>query len=240
MKKAYFLPLIGFLMNGVMASAHAIEKPNTMQPLENPTLLPLENPAQWQLLTYEGITANQVSIKHKIAKIKVKASASPLIYPFQRPLSVNSIQFQVQIKGNVSLHGKQQGNKGADDSVFRLGIVYEGNNRMGIFEQQLAPQWVKTLYALAPQDSGIDFIEFHNVYSDKRMANVKRQHPLSSLLMENYTYSYEQFRDSKGSATITGMIKLEAGKKVLALWVSSDGDDTQSHYDVTIQKLTIN
>ncbi|MTI15503.1 hypothetical protein [Sansalvadorimonas verongulae] len=165
--------------------------------------------------------------------IHVNQSASPLIYPFSQPVALQEIALTLHIQGEINLSGRKQGEEGADDFLFRLGVVYEGDRRMGRFQRLMAPQWIKTLFALAPEGTGIDYISFYNVYSDHRLAGQERVHPASQLLKEHFV------EPQTDDGHVTMKVSPESGKRVLGLWLSSDGDDTASEYSVQINSLVL-
>jgi hypothetical protein len=79
----------------------------------------------------------------------------------------------------------------------------------------------------------IDRIYFLNAVQNKDLLGQQRQHPLSDLLYENNVW----LLDKNGDFTLT--YKLENPEKVIAVWLSIDGDDTQSSYTTTIKNLLL-
>ncbi len=89
-------------------------------------ILPASHPESWHLLSYSGIPSNRVNFIESGMQIIVQGSASPIIYPLQKPAVLKEISLDLAINGEINLQGKEQGTRGADDFLFRLGIVYEG------------------------------------------------------------------------------------------------------------------
>ena len=198
-------------------------------------LEPLSDPKGWQLLSYSSLPPNQVNIDNQEMVIRVNGSASPVIYPFKRPLSIDEISFNIQIEGKLTnTTGQRQGEKGSDDFLFRLGVVYEGEQRLSYFQRAIAADWVKTLFGLAPDGAGVDHIAFYNVYSDERLAGQERVHPASDLLKEYFVVKVEE-----GDGKQPLVIRPDPGKKIVALWISSDGDDTGSAFEVQLSDFEV-
>lgn len=185
----------------------------------------------WQILTYSSIKPNSVSFQSGM-RIEVDDSASPLIYPLPAPTAVSSVTLKARILGELNLDGQKQGNKKADDFVFRLGLVYQGDKKLGFLQRVFAADWILKLYSLAPEKTGIDRIEFFNVISNSELLGKKRQHPASDYLHENFITEI-------GNGTINVTIPVPEDQKVLAIWLSSDGDDTGSKYVVDLEKITL-
>ena len=92
---------------------------------------------------------------------------------------------------------------------------------------------VKRLFALASADAGISRVQFLNVAQSTSHVDSARQHPLSDLLYEHVVTSI----DAEGRFAIDH--SLERATPVLALWHSSDGDDTSSTFSVTLDRIEL-
>ncbi|MRI32904.1 hypothetical protein EOPP23_07890 [Endozoicomonas sp. OPT23] len=194
---------------------------------------PLSNPDRWLLLEYSSLEPNKVEFSDNRMLIEVDNSASPIIYPFDSPQSLEAISLKLKLDGQLMLEKPLQGSKGNDDFVFRLGVVYEGEQTLNFFQKAIAAKWVKQLFALAPKGTGVDHISFFNVYSDDRLAGKDRTHPASDLMKETF-----QDTLAEGKA-VSFQWHPDPEKKVLGLWISSDGDDTDSNYSVEISDLQL-
>ena len=201
------------------------------------TQLPLMLDApQWQLLEYNNIPANRVSQHEGGILIDVQASASPLIYVFDQAQPIRSIS----ARGTLNMlpkipEGTEQGERGADDFPFRLGLVLEGEQTLNFAQRLIASDWIQTLFRLAPEGSGIDHIRFLNLRNPEPIGWQHRVHP-----------------DSKGLFTETIVGKAESNMEfdlqhtldmpanVLALWISVDGDDTGSSFSLTLNSVSYN
>ena len=195
--------------------------------------IPLKDDAGWEILKYSKIKPNKVKFLDDKLIIDVDNSSSPLVYPFSKPLLAEEVLFSSKIEGKIDLGTKQQGEKGADDFLLRIGLVYLGTKTLGFFKRQIAADWVIHLFQLAPEGAGIEKIRFYNIFSDKRLYGKKREHPSSDLIEENFVF------ENAKNGEVTGQIKTDTKSKVLALWISSDGDDTKSKFQTIISKLEI-
>lgn len=197
-------------------------------------LIPLDQQGSWEILKYRSLKPNAVQFSAEGLHIEVNGSASPLIYPFSKAVKVSGILIKGRLQGEISIpQGKHQGAKGADDFTVRIGLVLAGSKRLSKWQSLVAPDWIKRLHALAPSDGGIDHIEFFNVYQDSTLAGTTRQHPKSELLVENFVVA----------ANADGEFELKKSflpfKEVIALWLSSDGDDSSSKFAVTIKSIQL-
>ncbi len=209
------------LLHLIFSNAHARE---AVQMTQN----------KWEVLQYSGIKANQVNFNNNTMTIKVNQSAGPLVYRLNKPQVVKEIILDADILGKLKLNKSKQGEKGNDDFSLRVGLVYQGKRRLGFMQKQVAAGWIKKLFSLAPKNLGVSHVEFFTVFQDKRLANSKRVHPLSDLLVENFTVQ----QPNNGKLKVS--FKVPSNKTALAVWISSDGDDTKSAYSVRLNQLILN
>ena len=186
----------------------------------------------FQILSYSSIRPNEFAFKSNELIIKVDNSASPLIYPLKEAKKYKELLFKANLKGKVS-YQKWQGEKGNDDFSLRVGVVYEGDKTLNFFQKAIAANWIVTLFELAPEGTGVSQINFYNTFQDKKLRETKRKHPLSDLLIENFV------ADISKSDSVDVKVPLNPSKKILALWISSDGDDTSSKYEVRLSKIIL-
>lgn len=200
--------------------------------------IPLElDNNSWQSLTYKNIQANTVSQTENGFHIAINSSASPLIYVFDTPQSIKNVNVLGMMgKLPVIPEGIIQGDIGADDFPFRLGLVLAGDKTLNFAEKLIAPQWVKTLYALAPEGTGVDHIHFLNLANPDGALNwQQRNHPRSKGLFKE-TIIKQIAPETQFDLSYT----LPQAAAVLALWISADGDDTKSSYALTLNSITLN
>jgi hypothetical protein len=199
-------------------------------------MIPLGNSGggAWQNLEFRKIPKNTVSFTDNSINVKVKNSASPLVYPLPRSAAVHG--FHVKL----AVHGRIRWPEGVDapweeDSIFRLGFVVKGQRRLNRLQRLAAPEWVRKLYALAPPKGGIDRIVFFNVVDNPKLVGKVRVHPKSDLLEERAIAARKP--DQTG---IEINYDLEKPLDVAAVWISIDGDDTHSQFDIEIREITLN
>lgn len=193
------------------------------------------NADNWKQLEYRNILPNKVSTIRENGdhlKISVFQSASPLVYKFERAKKLKSISLKAILNsGELSFKGAKQGEKNGDDFILRLGVVAKGSNHLNFFQKLTAPNWVMELYKLGDENTGIDRIYFYNIAS----SDIKwgeRIHPSSPLITEKIV---GKIIDKK----IEINVDLDSSKEYLGIWISSDGDDTKSKYELQIDQLAI-
>jgi len=196
--------------------------------------IPLQRPDGWETLVFGRVPANQVTFSEVGLHIRVDRSAGPLVFPLPASRLVRRVQASGRVRGAVRLEpGQRQGQRGADDYVLRIGLVEAGSRTLGRFERLTAPAWVRRLFALAPPHTGISQVSFYNVANATSSIGTMRQHPLSDLLHEQVVAAV----DASGAFHIDHDFGTE--RRVLAVWLSSDGDDTQSSFEVTLERLEL-
>jgi hypothetical protein len=114
-----------------------------------------------------------------------------------------------------------------------VGFVLPGDRKLSGFKKLFAPTWVKNLYSLLPQDQGLDHVHFFNVTQNRQQLGQKRIHPASDLIEEEF------FAFISEPGTFAYEYKFQEALRPLALWLSMDGDDTQSDYVVHIESLEL-
>ena len=189
--------------------------------------------SKWHSLKYSSIPANLTHFSSEHISIRVHHSASPLIYAMtDNPLIITGISVQGHVDRLVNIqHSEKQGKDGWDDFNLRLGLVVLGQKRPNWFQRAFAPEWVKVMFNLAPKDQGIDQIYFLNAVLSPRLLQKKRIHPLSQYITEHYVW----LMDKSGSFSYS--YEFPDPKHTGALWISVDGDDTQSEFHLKIQKI---
>ena len=211
------------LLAGFTLSASAMDIPLTLE-------------GNWRALSYRNIPANTFSQNGNGIRIDVNASASPLIFAFDQPQAIQQISVSGTMRDLPTIPGDlQQGDDGADDFPFRIGLVLEGDKTLNYAQKLIAPKWVKTLYDLAPSGTGVDHVLFLNLANPESVDWQMRDHPASKgLFKEKIVQHVEPNTDFEMRFT------LPENTKVLALWISSDGDDTLSTYSLDLASISVN
>ena len=91
----------------------------------------------WQRLEYANIEPNTFIQLPDGIKISVRETKSPLIYVFDKPQKITSVNVTGYISNlPVIPDGKEQGEKGLDDFALRFGLALQGQKRLN-FAQKL-------------------------------------------------------------------------------------------------------
>lgn len=187
----------------------------------------------WQILTYNKTPKHQVGFNNNTMVISVNKSAGPIVYPIKKPQFFKSFRYKAKITGKIDFKGKKQGTKGADDFRLRIGFVYQGKQTLGFFKRKIAADWVLKLFKLAPDGTGIDKIKFFNTFQEASLLGTSREHPLSDLLEETFSIKVSN------EGLCQGEISIPSNSKILAVWISSDGDDLGASFTVELNQLEL-
>lgn len=195
--------------------------------------IPITDPSGWVIETYSKIPANKSTFTTEGLKVNVNKSASPLIYKFQEPREIKSFK----VEGYLSAlypDFEKQGSASHDDFPLRIGFVLPGTKKLSALEKWMAAGWVVRLFSLVPKDMGLDKIVFYNMTQNKTLMGTQRIHPLSEYIQEKFSFLNIQAGDFKWEQN------LETPVTAAALWISIDGDDTKSAFELQIKNLTLN
>lgn len=196
-------------------------------------MIPLSDPSLWKELKFRKIPANTVQYKKEGIVVDVKKSASPLVYNFKGVKRIKSVDVELVIEGNPRFD-KKEWSEFEEDSVFRLGLILEGSKKMDGFSSLFAPKWVRSLFEMAPKDSGLDKIHFLNVTQNEKLINKTRQHPKSELIYEeNVIFASPQQKTIKLNKIFDKPVS------VAGLWISIDGDESGSSFKTHIRSVNI-
>lgn len=197
-------------------------------------LVPIDSADQWQSLEFKKIPLNSVEFKAEKLTVNVKSSASPLIFPLKQAVNVKGVRVKGSVNRLIAFKDpNQQGQKGIDDYIFRYGLVIPGEKTLNWATRMVAASWVKKLYSLAPKGMGLDHIYFLNLGQSQENHGRERTHPLSDLMKEKNEWIISQSGKFDLSADF------QKPKPVAAIWLSMDGDDTKSEFQVEIEKLEL-
>jgi hypothetical protein len=196
--------------------------------------IPVDNLENWAEAAYRGIPPNVVTVENGAIHIDVNQSSSPLIYGFDKPRRLSGFTVLASWSGRLDLPaGEVQGNASADDFVLKFGLVTAGDTRLNWFQRRVAADWILRLHELAPKGSGVNNIRFFSTTRQPELVGVTRTHPLSKLFHEERILHLEE----------TGPFELtrsfDEPVETLGLWISSDGDDTGSAFQVTIHRILL-
>lgn len=191
-------------------------------------VIPLQEKA-WISLSYNKIPPNEVKFSDLGLTIKVKNSAGPIIHKLSAKRKITGFK----IKGKLTGTKLSEKSTFDEDSILRLGLVAVGDKKLTGAKKWFAADWVKKLFALAPKNTGLDKIYFFNVSDRKELVGKKRAHPKSELISENIFALVDTAGDFQLTKNISPAID------TLALWISTDGDDTKSEFETLISEIEI-
>jgi hypothetical protein len=200
------------------------------------SLLAFEIPfskSNWDIIEYQKIKPNKTSFDGNRAQIKIDHSAGSIIHTLKKPTTIKNLKLDFSHRGN--LRSKLiQGNDGFDDYLLRVGIIYEGEKTLNFFERSFAADWLIKVFDKAPKGSGLSQIRFYNVVSDKRIIGKERISPASK-----YMYEVFKFPSYEDSNSLKIDLDLDTSKKVIAIWLCFDGDDSKSQVEVNLSNLIL-
>lgn len=197
-------------------------------------VIPTDLSTNWKIEEYSNRPKNQVSFSNQGLRIQVNKSAGPLIFPLKSKSRITGFKVHGEFLGLPQfLNPTKQGEKGFDDYPLRLGFVIPGEKKLSGLKKIFAAEWVKRLYEQVPQDSGIDSVRFFNVTQNPEQVGKNRSHPSSDLIQENF------FAEIKKTGRFSYDYQFEKPLDAVAVWISIDGDDTQSAFDVLISEIVL-
>jgi hypothetical protein len=157
----------------------------------------------------------------------------PVIYPLPKAMQVREVRVKGRVQGVLRVPPGRQGEEGFDDYVFRIGLVESGSRRLNALQRAFAADWIRKLHELAPKGGGISRIHFFNVGAEQAHVGKRRQHPLSELIAE------EVVAAQRPDGRFDFVHPLERPLETLAVWLSSDGDDTRSRFTVLVESIEL-
>lgn len=183
----------------------------------------------WHVLNYRKTPPNRVRFINQNMEITVEKSAGPVVHRLNRSLRIS----EFTVKGRVQGVKKVENSTFDEDSELRFGLVASGTKTLSAPQKWIAPDWVKRLFALAPPGAGIDRIFFYNLTNRKKIIGLARVHPKSELISEEIS----TIISADGHFLMNK--KLTPPIDAIAIWLSSDGDDTQSTFTLFLSEIEL-
>jgi hypothetical protein len=190
--------------------------------------LPLDSNS-WVQLSFNKIPPNQVKFKESSILIDVNDSSSPLIYPIKKPKRIKGFKVKGHVVGKIA--PQQQGFE--EDVYLRFGLIQTGQKKLNTFQRLFAANWVKQLFDLAPKDKGLEIIRFFNLTDQKDKLSMSRLYPGTDL-MEELVHTLLQ---EDGQFTMYHQFPEEI--EIAGLWLSSNGDQAQSKFNIQIDSIEL-
>ena len=197
-------------------------------------VMPTTNLADWKIEQFSNIPKNEVTTSAKGLLIKINRSAGPLIHPLKAKTKITGFKVSGEFLGLPDFTNPLlQGEKGFDDYPLRIGFVVPGEKRLSGLKKMFAAQWVKRLYEQVQDGAGLDSVRFYNVTQNSEQVGQTRIHPNSDLLQEEF------FAEVKRAGPFSYEFQFSQPIEAVAVWISIDGDDTKSVFDVVISSLEL-
>lgn len=212
--------------------------------------IPMGTSDGWLELKFSKIKPNVIERSETGTLVKVDGSASPLIHGFGKIVQIDGFEAEVEISG--SMNQMEAWKDFEEDSFLRIGLVAEGPEKLDTMGSLFAPEWVKRMFALAPKGHGLDKIYFYSITSRADLDGKSRQHPKSKFMHEQNAFLMpSQAGVTIGSTDASGSTGASTAKPVLVsvsrkfpkpipaagIWLSIDGDDSKSKFEVKIKSL---
>ncbi len=197
-------------------------------------VLPTTNLTDWKIEQFSRVPKNEVTASAKGLLIRINGSAGPLIYPLKAKAKISGFKITGEFFGLPKFTNPLlQGEKGFDDYPLRLGFVIPGEKKLSGLKKMVAAQWVKNLYTQVKDGTGINSVHFFNVTQNPQQVGKTRTHPASDLFQETF------FAEVKLSGPFAYDFQFKEPLETIAIWLSIDGDDTKSTFDVLISGLEL-
>ena len=194
--------------------------------------IPLGSSGGWQTIQFKGIPANKTEFSKDGLKIEVEKSASVLIHTFKNLVRVKSFTADIEfLKGGI----KNPPKGWPEDQYLRVGLIVPGPTKLGVVEQMSAAEWLKQLFALMPQEAGLDKVYLFDVAAPARTGGDTRFMPNSKDLFQE-TISVTRH---PGEKQVKLSVKLPRPRLVYAIWLNSDGENSGSTYAIRLKSLKL-
>jgi hypothetical protein len=201
----------------------------------NAFIVPLTLNNNWKILEYNKIKANIVAFQSQELEIKVNQSASPIFYVFDSPKTIQNFSVKVAFQSLPKFQNVlNQGEDKNDDYALRIGFIEKGSKKLNYLQRIFAPEWIKQLYDQFGNQYGIEKVHFYNFTQNKLQIGKIRNHPKSNDIDETFVYYLE------GPSEVNFVYRLPKSIEALGIWISSDGDDSKSIYNLKIKEIKLN
>ena len=182
----------------------------------------------FKYVNFSDIPETTYTFENGVLEAKVKKSSSFLLLPFAQIKQVKSVQFEWQRSGEIKKRSAEdEKSKKADDFYFRLGLIISGE---APFIPFFAPAWVKSIreYAKLPSDH-IKYL----VVGTSSKPNSSWVSPYSDSM------DYISLESTKAGDWESVKYDFDTTQKVVGLWLMSDGDNSDSTFEVKVRNLNL-
>ena len=196
------------------------------------TPLSFDSAEKWEILHFDAVAANDFELSPSGMEIRVENSASPAVHIFESVRTVDTIILSGRIQGDLEIEPSEIWTTGKDDSLLRFGVISTGSKKLSTFEKLTAPNWVKRLSSiLETKGTGIGKIECFLLMPDSAPIGKSRVNPDSALFHETIVAT------PSDDGTFEIEIRLPQPIESPGFWILADGDDTESSFTTTIEKI---
>lgn len=186
----------------------------------------------WKEIKFDNIQKNKVQNIKSSLSIEVNNSSSILIYNFKTPKKFKKILLEGNLVGNLNFKNNQ-GKDSFDDFTLKIGFIVLGNKKLTGLKKLFAPDWIINLHKIFPKTFGLSHLELFVGVIDLHLLKTSRLHPLSNFFHENFVFDLSK----------EGRFKLESSVnkefESIGLWLSADGDNSKSKFNIKIHSLEL-
>ncbi len=180
----------------------------------------------WKEIRFNGIPPTEYTASRAGLQIKTRQSSSALLNIFEH----------IEVFQGFSVEGHSDGSillsKADEDFALRIGFLVPGTLDISWLDKLFLPGWVKELKTSNP---GFQFKELRlwNFKVKQEPSNSKITSKKSKFVVEkNDQLTWEK---TEFSATINFENQMEC----FGVWIQSDGDDSKSSFDLSLNKVNL-
>lgn len=190
----------------------------------------LSTPEGWESARFDGVAPNQIDFGRGGMTISVESSASPVFHLYSSPQQVSSLSVSGRVEGTLDFEAADDW---PDDALLRVGIVVAAPEPARRLSLLAAPGWVRELNKrLRAMDRGVETIRTFHVMPKEEWVGRTRINP-------NVDVFQETVATAPGGDGRFAIEESFAPVEVLGIWVLADGDDTDSSFEVTIDRIEV-
>ncbi len=187
-----------------------------------------ESSPQWKIYRYDDLPPNHFEFGPQGLRVGVDKSVSPLVYVFPQRTTVKGFRLEADFRGlPIRADSKRDD---YDDKALRVGVIVPGRLKPTFLERMIMPKWTNDLIQSVSAE-GLEKIYYFSLAT----ANTKN---LSRVV-------YSRFHEEKVVDVLAApgpydkTIDFGRSFEAAAVWLSIDGDDTKSSYEVLIKRLDL-
>ncbi len=184
-------------------------------------------------IAFKRIKANQHNYKNQQLQIDVDKSASFLMMPFDRVRKITRVSFEWRSEGVPQIKNAQhEAQRAGDDAVFKLGLLLNTGERS---INPFLPSWMKRVETLLkfPSENMVYLVADARHAAGEQWANpYNKRVTMIAMGLANAGSG-----DQQGWQQVH--YRFETPVNVVALWLMSDGDNTDSRFTAYIKNIAI-